>query len=119
MKIENKNIKQLKTTLWKLMAKRKMHNDPYCQLCMKPANAPHHIILKSRGSQYYFSYENLLSVCNGCHLKIHQMKFDNDILLEQINNIKGEDFWDRMRELRPIKKLTRQWLLEMINLYKE
>lgn len=61
---------------WRKVRKHKLRMDPLCEVCLRegyvvPATEVHHIVPISEGGEVY-AYENLMSVCHSCHMKIHQ-----------------------------------------------
>lgn len=59
---------------WKRIRDRYAMEHPFCALCMKegkftPVEEVHHILPVSRGGRH--NRENLMSLCQSCHNKIH------------------------------------------------
>ena len=54
-----------------------------CQICGKSASEPHHVIYRSHGGKHCAN--NIASICNKCHYKIHnkQDKY-KELLLTRI-----------------------------------
>jgi len=64
---------------WKVIRKRKILDDPLCEVCLKnnevkKATIVHHIKDGQLFKELFFDYDNLMSVCRSCHNKIHSVK---------------------------------------------
>ena len=72
MKLQDKNIKQLKVTMWNVVTKYIKLKFPVCQLCNNQLSIhTHHIIKKSVCEYLRFDLTNLLAVCGTFHNKLH------------------------------------------------
>lgn len=68
---------------WKTLRSIKIQDQPLCEMCLKegkivPAHDVHHIksfcarnITEEEKIRRAFDYDNLMSLCVDCHLKIH------------------------------------------------
>lgn len=56
---------------------KKIH--PNCEACGAPTQVGHHWIEKSRSSFLRYVLENIVSLCNSCHAKIHN-RFGNSVV---------------------------------------
>lgn len=45
---------------------------PNCEVCAKPTQAGHHFFTKAASAELRYDRDNLVAVCNGCHLKHHK-----------------------------------------------
>lgn len=62
-----------------------------CFLCNKENQVLHHFFPKSVSSYLRYDWENLVPLCNGCHMRLHQ---SGDPRYEQmIINQKGEAWY--------------------------
>lgn len=70
------------TTTWRYIREGKLMNDIYCQQCLLEdkltlANEVHHVVPISTGNtedemkELAFDYDNLMCLCNDCHIAIH------------------------------------------------
>ena len=48
---------------------RLKYND--CEICNKPMNCLHHFFPKSMSSKLRYDWNNLIPICNGCHMRHH------------------------------------------------
>jgi len=65
--------KFIHSPLWRKIRKRKLAQDPLCEMCLKAgeetmADRVHHI----DGNELHNNMDNLLSVCNDHHLILHK-----------------------------------------------
>lgn len=62
---------KLQKQLWDLLSKKIRKERPMCELChIKPSTQVHHIFSR-RFKATMFDEDNLLAICNGCHMKAH------------------------------------------------
>ncbi len=62
---------------WRKIRARYVSSHPLCEMCLKegryvPVSEVHHIKPKSEGGSDDF--ENLMSLCHSCHMKMHNIK---------------------------------------------
>lgn len=62
-------------TQWRKVRKQKLQEQPLCEVCLRagyvtPATEVHHIVPVSEGGDVY-AWDNLMSVCHSCHMKLH------------------------------------------------
>lgn len=43
-----------------------------CEVCSKPMSCLHHFFPKSVSSRLRYDWDNLIPICNGCHMRHHQ-----------------------------------------------
>jgi hypothetical protein len=48
---------------------KKMH--PACYLCKRPTEVAHHHYHKSQSTRLRYELDNLVPLCNSCHVKLH------------------------------------------------
>lgn len=53
------------------MRKIVLSSEPLCRICGHAANEAHHIIEASKDADKFFELENLVSLCEECHKKVH------------------------------------------------
>ena len=76
----------------KLMQQIGHEENPTCLLCGKPQQVMHHFFPKSVSSFLRYEWRNLIPLCNGCHMRLHQ---SGDPTYEQrIIKIKGKKWFD-------------------------
>ena len=112
-----KSISKLKKELWKLVSQYLRLKYSKCQVCGKPSNQVHHIIHRARGNSVYFHEDNLIVVCYGCHLGMHN-RFSPDEINKIIKKVKPN--FAVVEVIKYQKKKFHTWeLLEMILNYKQ
>lgn len=45
---------------------------PKCEVCGKPMSCLHHYYPKSVSARLRYDWDNLIPICNGCHMRHHQ-----------------------------------------------
>jgi len=92
-------MKRNPLTTWRLKCDRKMqeigqNNNPRCLLCANPVQIMHHFFPKSVSSFLRYNWDNLIPLCNGCHMRLHQ---SGDPRYEQrIIAAKGENWYENL-----------------------
>lgn len=67
-------------------------------LCGKPQQVMHHFFPKSVSSFLRYSWDNLIPLCNGCHMRLHQ---SGDPSYEQrIIDTKGKKWYDKLYKVK-------------------
>lgn len=90
-------IKLINSKEWKSLRKRKLANNPICEVCEESGKSTlavevHHRIpvesvsAKHQMKRLMFSYNNLMSVCHDCHSEIHRQMFSHTKESVQANN---------------------------------
>jgi len=69
--------------------------NPYCLLCGDLTVCHHHFFHKGSNTQLRYTEENLIPVCNNCHLLIHNKQRKE--LEEIIINKKGKEWYNNLR----------------------
>lgn len=76
----------------KLMQEIGHKENPFCLLCGKYQQVMHHFFPKSVSSFLRYEWSNLIPLCNGCHMRLHQ---SGDPTYEQrIIKLKGKKWFD-------------------------
>jgi 5-methylcytosine-specific restriction protein A len=62
---------------WKTVRRLKLQRDPLCEICrakgdLVPAQMVHHIKEAKERPDLFFDIENLQSLCNECHNRLHK-----------------------------------------------
>lgn len=70
---------------------RKMYK--YCLVCGKPMSCLHHYYAKSTASVLRYDFENLIPICQGCHLQLHT---GNPAIQNRINEVKGSEWLEQL-----------------------
>jgi|TARA_Y100000310_G_C20638702_1_gene792654 5-methylcytosine-specific restriction endonuclease McrA len=65
-----------------------------CLICDKKLSCLHHYWPKSKASALRYDKDNLIPICNGCHLMHHT---GNPDIHNKINEIKGNDWCIKLR----------------------
>ena len=82
---------------------------PRCLLCSNPTEVAHHHIHKSKSSILRYDLENLINLCNSCHLALHH---NESYYASKIVKIKGLEWFDSLeRKKNQIIKVDKYWYL--------
>lgn len=77
---------------------KEMH--PYCFLqmaenCEKYTQVAHHHVLKSKCTALRYEIENLIPLCNRCHMLLHSHEtFYSSVIVER----KGLEWWEKLKK---------------------
>jgi hypothetical protein len=87
---------------WKNLKAEKLARHSQCQICKeRPATEPHHLRYKNL---YDVMIDDLLSVCHGCHFRIHTNPYHplNPVNLRRLE----QSGLKPLRPLKPWKQIT-------------
>jgi 5-methylcytosine-specific restriction endonuclease McrA len=86
-----------------------------CLVCPKKMSCLHHYYPKSTSSALRYDQENLIPICQGCHMQHHN---GNPAIHNKVNEIKG-DKWlkDLQRKKEKIVKVNKLFYEEIIRIY--
>ena len=59
------------STRWQRLRESVLSSSPLCVICGRPAIEAHHIIEAHVDPDLFFEQDNLVSVCEECHKKVH------------------------------------------------
>lgn len=66
---------------------------PQCLLCGQDTQVAHHHIHKSKSLALRYNIDNLINLCNACHLKLH---WNESYWASKIVEIKGLDWFQKL-----------------------
>jgi len=93
--------------------------NPYCECCGKPVSCGHHFFPKSSCSALRYEWDNMIAVCNGCHLKFHS-KFGSEIISETVVRRGAKWFQGLMEKKRTLTvKPSQKYYQSIIDKYAE
>jgi len=89
-----------------------LYRDKYqCQLCHKKSNLQlHHVISRSKGGKNH--PDNLVTLCNDCHAKVHN---DTSLMKKLQNEVKRIANFSPTSRLNIIMPFLKQWLIDKFN----
>lgn len=76
---------------------------PFCEACGMPTQVAHHMIEKSRSSFLRYDVDNnLIALCQSCHVKIHN-RFGNSIsgcvdIVDILRKKRGKKWYDNLQQ---------------------
>jgi len=56
---------------WRKLAAWKIQHDPLCERCRRLTQCVHHIFSVAKHPALAFDADNLMSLCESCHVEIH------------------------------------------------
>jgi len=65
-----------------------------CLLCPNPCTVGHHFFPKSVSSALRYVWDNIIPLCQGCHMRLHNS--GDPRYEQQIVNIKGERWYEAL-----------------------
>ena len=65
-------IKRLRKRADTLLQKIVRLEHPRCEVCGKLAQAGHHFFPKGSAAELRYDFQNIVSLCNGCHVRHHR-----------------------------------------------
>jgi 5-methylcytosine-specific restriction endonuclease McrA len=75
---------------------------PYCEVCGKPMSCLHHYYPKSVSSRLRYDWDNLIPICNGCHMRHHRA---GDPTVHNIVNEKRGKEWLQSLKSRKLEEV--------------
>ncbi len=115
-----------KKHLWSLISKYILLKYPICQKCNRAeSEVVHHIIKQSVSNALKFDEDNLVSLCNKCHNKLHanyrsRVAFEDTEIALWLAYLIGKDGIEYLEEHRhDIKHWHDYELKDMIEVYKQ
>jgi 5-methylcytosine-specific restriction endonuclease McrA len=87
-----------------------MKEFPKCEVCGKPAYCMHHFFPKSVSSKLRYDFDNLIPVCQGCHMRHHQA--GDPKIHETVKRKRGQSWYD------VLEKKSREYNKVNIGMYK-
>lgn len=81
-----------------LMQKIGQRDNPKCLVCGRQCQVMHHFVPKSVSARLRYDWDNLIPLCNGCHMRLHQSG-DPEYELTIIEK-KGKIWYDKLRKTR-------------------
>lgn len=118
-KVSKKRVKlptlgKLQRTADALLQQINSQRHERCFLCNNPNQVGHHFFPKSVSSALRYSLSNIINLCNGCHMRLHQ---SGDPSYEQrILFLKGADWYKELEiHARDYLKVDRAYYLSVID----
>lgn len=71
--------------------------NPKCLLCGQPAQVGHHFVHRSKSLILRYDFENVISLCNSCHFKLH---FNEGYWSGKIVEIKGMKWFKKLDKMK-------------------
>lgn len=91
-----------------------------CEVCGKPMSCLHHLHPKSVSNALRYDFDNLVPICNGCHMRHHQA--GDPTIHGTILKKRGQAWYDKLlkRRYQEMVKLDKAYYLAVkVRLEKE
>ncbi len=90
-----------------------------CEVCGKPMSCLHHFFPKSISARLRYDWDNLIPICQGCHMRHHQA--GDPRIHETIKQKKGGlEWYEALRKRgREIIKVNREYYEQQMEKLKE
>lgn len=92
-----------------------------CEVCGKPMSCLHHFYPRRVSARLRYDWDNLIPICNGCHMRHHQAgdpKIHGTVIKKR-----GQAWYDillsKSRESIKVDKFYYEYVWEMLNEEKE
>lgn len=82
-----------------------------CEVCGKEVSAGHHYFPKSMSTALRYDMENLIPICNGCHVRHHS---GDPTIHQKVLKGRGQDWHDKLEAKRGFIKADANWYLSKI-----
>jgi hypothetical protein len=70
---------------------------PNCLLCGKPTEVAHHHVHKSKSTRLRYELDNLINLCQHCHIVLHH---NESYWASKVVEIKGMDWFKRIDKMK-------------------
>lgn len=67
-----------------------------CEVCGKPISCLHHFFPKSVSSFHRYNWDNLIPICQGCHMRHHQA--GDPSIHATIIRKRGQEWFDKLEK---------------------
>lgn len=74
---------------------KKLH--PSCFFCGAPTEVAHHHVHKSKSNRLRYELDNLINLCNGCHIKLHH---NESYWASKIVEERGLEWFKRLERMK-------------------
>ena len=91
-------IKTLRNKADRLLQELNRKNNDNCIICGNECTVGHHYITKGSCSALRYEMDNIIPLCNGCHLTFHSNR--SAIITGQLFRIKGQKWFDNLEKKR-------------------
>lgn len=118
---ENQKSRTLSLSQWQKKCDKRLQEKgkelyPKCEVCGKPISCLHHFFPKSISARLRYDWDNLIPICNGCHMQHHQA--GNPRIHETVKQKRGQAWYETLnkksREYIKVNKEYYKYILEML-----
>lgn len=107
------SVKTLRNKCDRLLQEYNREHNEFCEVCGNPCTVGHHYVPKSLSNRLRYEIKNIISLCNGCHMGIHQRS--DPKINETIVSQRGEEWAEWINKTRSeTVKTTIGWYNEQI-----
>jgi hypothetical protein len=69
---------------------------PLCLLCNQPSEVAHHHVHKSKSTRLRYELDNLIPLCNHCHLRLHH---NESYWASKVVEVRGIEWFQKISKL--------------------
>jgi hypothetical protein len=91
---------------WSRIRRSYISQHPFCERCGLMAECVHHVIPRCKAPELTYEWSNLMSLCNDCHMREHNMGHPNSYELGQSPIEKKERYDDYEQLLQERSRRT-------------
>lgn len=105
-------LKTLQNKADRLLQEKNRRENKYCEYCGNECQVGHHYFPKSTSSALRYDMNNIIPLCNGCHMRHHN---GDPRVHAQITLIRGEKWYaNLLRDKEKITKVSQSYYKEII-----
>lgn len=105
-------IKRLRNKADRLLQQIVKAARPRCEHCGKPTQAAHHFYTKASSAELRYDLQNMIALCNGCHLQHHKGSPDIHV---KIMMDRGPEWYDDLFSRKStVRKRNREYYIAVI-----
>lgn len=114
--------KTLDLTQWRKKCDKRLQEKGHelykkCEICGKQMNCLHHFFPKSVSARLRYDWDNLIPICNGCHMQHHQA--GNPTIHGTVIKKRGMAWYDTLLKKKyeeiKVNKEYYKYVMEMLN----
>ena len=86
-----------------------------CEVCGKPMSCLHHFFPKSTSARLRYDWDNLIPICNGCHMQHHQA--GNPRIHGTVIKKRGQAWYDTLnKKSKETIKVNREYYMYILDM---
>jgi|TARA_Y100000034_G_scaffold43202_1_gene52755 5-methylcytosine-specific restriction endonuclease McrA len=101
--MDHKKIKRLRNKADRLLQEKNRRENARCMVCDKECTVGHHFWPKSTSSRLRYEMDNIVPLCQGCHLRHHS---GDPTIHAKVLEERGKDWYKKLDSIR--REVTKQ-----------